>query len=174
MSSDLTFVTNEEGQTLKERFEVLIKDSKFFDCLVGYFYSSGFHALYKSLEKTEKIRILIGISTSKNVLDLIETSANPPIDTQNQSKTISLVQDKTFLYSLKSSPDGQLQLKFSHSEAKEKFVDMTIDEFDKSEDSEEVEEGVAKFMEWIKNKKNGNKGISFSEYSRKTLYNDFS
>jgi len=153
MSSDLTFITNEEGQTLKDRFEVLIKDSKFFDCLVGYFYSSGFHALYKSLEKTEKIRILIGISTSRNVLDLIETSANPSIDTQNQPKTISLNKDNTFLSSLKSSPEEQLQLQFSHSEAKEKFADMTVDEFDKSEDSKDVEEGVAKFMEWIKNKK---------------------
>lgn len=62
MNSDLTFITNEKGQNLKERFEVLIKDTKFFDCLVGYFYASGFHAIYKSLEKTEKVRVLIGIT----------------------------------------------------------------------------------------------------------------
>jgi hypothetical protein len=35
---DLTFITNEEGKTLKDRFNVLIKDARFFDCLVGYFY----------------------------------------------------------------------------------------------------------------------------------------
>ena len=37
MNTDLTFFTNEEGRTLLNRFQVLIKDSKFFDCLVGYF-----------------------------------------------------------------------------------------------------------------------------------------
>jgi len=70
--SDLTFITNEKGQSLLERFKVLIKDTEFFDVLVGYFYTSGFYLLYKSLEKTKKIRILIGISTSKRIVELIE------------------------------------------------------------------------------------------------------
>ena len=71
-NSDLTFITNEKGQNLLERFKVLIKDTEFFDVLVGYFYTSGFYALYKSLEKTKRIRILIGISTSKRTVELIE------------------------------------------------------------------------------------------------------
>jgi len=71
MNTDLTFITNEKNQNLKERFEVLIKDTKFFDCLVGFFYTSGFHAIYKSLEGTERIRILIGISTSRQTIDLL-------------------------------------------------------------------------------------------------------
>lgn len=71
-NSDLTFITNEKGQNLLERFKILIKDTEFFDVLVGYFYTSGFYALYKSLEKTKKIRILIGISTSKRTVELIE------------------------------------------------------------------------------------------------------
>ena len=70
--SDLTFITNENGQNLLERFKVLIKDTEFFDVLVGYFYTSGFHALYQALEKTRKIRILIGISTNKGTLEFIE------------------------------------------------------------------------------------------------------
>ncbi len=70
--SDLTFITNEANQTLLERFQVLIKDTEFFDVLVGYFYTSGFHALYKSLENTKKIRILIGIGTNKKTIELIE------------------------------------------------------------------------------------------------------
>lgn len=74
MSTDLTFITNEKGQNLLERFKVLIKDTEFFDVLVGYFYTSGFHALYKSLERTKKIRILIGISTNRQTLELIEQS----------------------------------------------------------------------------------------------------
>ena len=64
MQTDLTFITNEKQRSLLKRFQVLIKDTRFFDVLVGYFYTSGFHALYKSLEDTEKIRILIGISTN--------------------------------------------------------------------------------------------------------------
>ncbi len=56
MNSDLSFIINEENQSLKDRFSVLIKDASFFDCLVGYFYSSGFYEIYPSLEKTEKIR----------------------------------------------------------------------------------------------------------------------
>jgi len=72
MTDDLTFITNEENQCLSDRFVTLIKDTRFFDCLVGYFYTSGFRSLYKSLEATEKIRILIGISTNKKTFDLIQ------------------------------------------------------------------------------------------------------
>ena len=77
-NTDLTYITNEKQQNLKARFRVLIKATKLFDCLVGYFYTSGFHAVYKSLENTEKIRILIGISTSRQASDLlIKANQNP-------------------------------------------------------------------------------------------------
>jgi HKD family nuclease len=69
--TDLTFITNEKNRRLLDRFNVLIKDTRFFDVLVGYFYTSGFHAVYKSLEKTEKIRILIGIGTGRQTIELI-------------------------------------------------------------------------------------------------------
>jgi superfamily II DNA or RNA helicase len=71
-NNDLTFITNEGDKNLKNRFDSLIKDSRFFDVLVGYFYTSGFYAVYQSLEKTEKIRILIGISTNKQTYDLLK------------------------------------------------------------------------------------------------------
>ncbi len=74
MTTDLTFITNENGQSLKDRFNVLIKDSRFFDVLSGYFYTSGFYAIYKSLENTEKVRILVGISTDKKAFDLFTTA----------------------------------------------------------------------------------------------------
>lgn len=64
-STDRTFITNEEGNILQDRFRVLLKDTRFFDVLVGYFYTGGFYTLYESLENTEKIRILIGINTDK-------------------------------------------------------------------------------------------------------------
>ena len=60
MSSDLTFITNEAGKNLSDRFRVLIgKDTRLFDCLVGYFFISGFHRLHTALTNTEKIRILV-------------------------------------------------------------------------------------------------------------------
>jgi hypothetical protein len=89
MTSDLTFITNEEDKNLLNRFATLIKDTSFFDCLVGYFYTSGFYSLYKSLEKTENIRILIGISTNKETFDLIQTAKkeNPQTLTLSHKET---------------------------------------------------------------------------------------
>jgi len=121
-NSDLTFITNEKDQNLLERFKILIKDTEFFDVLVGYFYTSGFYALFKSLENTKKIRILIGISTGIRTAELIE-----------QSK--------------------QRELQFSHAETKEHFSDLVTDEMGNSEDSKNVEEGVLRFVEWLKSGK---------------------
>ncbi len=44
-NTDLTFITNEKGENLKDRFNILVKDTRFFDVLVGYFYTSGFYAI---------------------------------------------------------------------------------------------------------------------------------
>ena len=125
MTTDLTFITNENGKTLLDRFTSLIRDTRLFDCLVGYFYTSGFHSLYKSLEKIEKIRILIGISTNKETFDLIQ----------------------------ESKKEVQQTLQFSHKETKDEFSDQIVNEMETSEDSFEVEEGVKKFVEWLKSEK---------------------
>lgn len=125
MSTDLTFITNEQGKSLKDRFNVLIKDSRFFDCLVGYFYTSGFYAIYKSLENTEKIRILVGISTDRRTYDLI-TNAHQ---------------------------EQQFEFIFSHAEAKQVFGELVEKELGESPDNRNVEQGVAKFIEWIRNGK---------------------
>ena len=125
MNSDLTFITNEENRNLLERFGVLIKDTRFFDVLVGYFYTSGFHSLYKSLEKTEKIRILIGISTSRLTYDLLS----------------------------RAGEEDQQSIQFSHAETKKEIEGLVENELAESEDNPKVEEGVAKFIEWIRNKK---------------------
>ena len=77
MSNDTKFITNEGKQNLRDRFRVLIKDTRFFDALVGYFYTSGFYALYKSLENSEKIRILIGLKSGKETFDLIQSAQDP-------------------------------------------------------------------------------------------------
>jgi len=123
--NDLTFITNEEGNKLIDRFNTLTRGTKFFDCLVGYFYTSGFHAMYKSLETTEKIRILIGISTDKKTFDLIEESKG----------------------------HTQEKLGFSSKEAKTIFSEKVIEEMNNSKDSHDVEDGILKFIEWLKSGK---------------------
>lgn len=125
LGTDLTFLTNEKGQDLKGRFQTLIKDTRFFDCLVGYFYTSGFFNIYKSLETTEKIRILIGISTDSSTYDLI-----------GQAKE-----------------SVQQEIPFSHAEAKQRLEGEIEKEFEYSEDDQDVEEGVEKFIEWIRTEK---------------------
>ncbi|MBT9159691.1 MAG: hypothetical protein DDT27_00569 [Dehalococcoidia bacterium] len=125
ITTDTTFITNEGEKNLRDRFRVLIKDTRFFDVLVGYFYTSGFNALYKSLGSAERIRILIGISTSKQTFDIIQKA--------------------------QSSVQGAFE--FSHAETKEEFSDTVVDEMQNSEDNSNVEEGVNKFIEWLRNGK---------------------
>jgi len=65
-SSDLTFITNESGKTLKDRLALLLANATDdFDCLVGYFFISGFHRLYSHLENVQKVRILVGLKTDR-------------------------------------------------------------------------------------------------------------
>ena len=74
MDSDISFITNEGEVTLSKRFERLLKQTKFFDCLVGYFYTSGFHNMYESLKDVSKVRILVGIKTDRETFELIQQS----------------------------------------------------------------------------------------------------
>lgn len=70
--SDLTFFTNEEGQSLLSRFKATLKDTQLFDVLVGYFRTSGFYQLYESLESVEKIRILVGLNVDRKTYDIMQ------------------------------------------------------------------------------------------------------
>lgn len=125
MSTDLTFITNEAGQNLRERFAALLgANTRLFDCLVGYFFISGFHSLHKSLEKTEKVRILVGIKTDKATFDLIQTA----------------------------KVQKELPLE-SHAQVKERVPDGILEEIQASGDSAEIETGVRRFVEWIKSGK---------------------
>jgi len=125
VSSDLTFITNEKGNTLLDRFNALVKDTTLFDCLVGYFYSSGFYALEEALENTEKIRILIGISTNKTTYDLIQAA------------------------SLEGHPD----LLLSRRDLRSQYSGMVRDELDQSEDTFTVEKSIRTFIEWLRSGK---------------------
>jgi hypothetical protein len=43
VTTDLTFFTNEPEATLLDRFNATLRDVQFFDVLVGYFRTNGFH-----------------------------------------------------------------------------------------------------------------------------------
>ncbi len=120
MSTDTTFITNEGENNLRDRFKVLLTDTRFFDVLVGYFFTSGFYTLLKSLGSTEKIRILIGISTNRNTLDVIQ-EANSQLDL----------------------------FEFSHAEARQRLGETVAQEMEVSEDNSNVEEAANRLIEWI-------------------------
>ena len=83
-----SFITNENGNTLVNEFNILLKDTEFFDCLVGYFYVSGFHKLQNSLENTEKIRILVGMGIDSQTFHLIEDSKATLTSTAEYKKQV--------------------------------------------------------------------------------------
>lgn len=126
---DLTFITNQKNQTLADRFNILIKTTRNFDVLVGFFYTSGFYKIYRSLENTEKIRILVGINTDR--------------------LTYGLVQGADISFSNPKPTTVQQVLQFSHAEAKEEYSNEIIEEMENSADKKEIEQGIYKFLEWL-------------------------
>lgn len=125
ISSDLTFVTNEKGRNLADRFRVLLgHNTRAFDCLVGYFFISGFRRLADALKPTEKIRILIGLETDRPTFDLLA----------------------------KAKEETQLDLR-SHAETKERVPGEILAELETVEDSAEIESGVRQFVDWAKSGK---------------------
>jgi hypothetical protein len=123
MSTDLTFLTNEPGKSLRARFEKLLAaDTRLFDCLVGYFFISGFYRLYPALKETEKIRILIGLKTDRTTYNLLQ----------------------------KAKGD---QLELSHAETKEQVPAAILEELDHAEDTIDIETGIRRFVEWVRSSK---------------------
>ena len=98
---DLTFIVNEGGKTLKDRFVQLVKDCRYFDCIVAYFYISGFHALYKALENAERIRILVGIGTNRETFNLISVPSNRLSHYETKQEVERLIE-----YEMTYSEDG--------------------------------------------------------------------
>ena len=121
MNNDLTFFTNEPNATLYDRFLNLLKNVKKFDILVGYFRSSGFLQLHESFKNVEKIRILVGLNTDKKTYDVIQ----------------------------ESKLQGELNFQ-SHDKTKDEFSNNLINELEESEDNDSTEQGILKFIEYIK------------------------
>ncbi len=125
MSSDLTFLTNEPGNSLLDRFHALLgTNTRFFDCLVGYFFISGFYKLYPSLEHTEKTRILIGLKTDATVFESLER-ATEQLDLLSKS----------------------------HAQTKEELPAEILGELERAEDTVDVERGIEKFIQWVASEK---------------------
>ncbi len=120
MTTDLTFFTNEPNAALVDRFKRTLSAVEFFDVLVGYFRTSGFHQLADSLEGVEKIRILVGLNVDRTTVELIDT--------------VRLQTDLDFN---------------SHKHTREASMEAVIAEVDASSDDYNTEFGIRKFIEYL-------------------------
>src|SRR5216684_9054781 len=126
MSTDLTFVTNEPGNNLRDRFNALLtEDTRHFDCLVGYFYISGFHKIYPSLENVDKVRILVGLQTDRTAYELWQ----------------------------RAQRDGELPLSKSQASTKQQVSQDVLSELERAPDTQAIETGVHKFIDWLRSGK---------------------
>ena len=117
------FYTNKDGVGLYERFNQTLKHAQYFDSLVGYFRTSGFYRLYKSLENVEKIRILVGLNVDRQTFDILHDIGQQKLDFESQASI------------------------------KKHFVQEVKSEFENSDDTEDVTIGVSKFREMLANGK---------------------
>lgn len=122
--TDLTFFTNEPGSTLLDRFKKALKYTRYFDVIVGYFRTSGFHLLYDAFEPIEKIRIVIGLNIDRQAFEIIE----------------SVRKQRNFDFE-------------SHKRTKEFYSDKVVSDLENSEDSYQVELGIRKFIEFLESGK---------------------
>lgn len=99
--TDNTFFTNEPGSTLLDRFIRTLKDTQYFDVLVGYFRSSGFYQLYQAIENVDKTRILVGLGIDEESFKVInEYQTQSVIDFESHANAKKEYQ-KTLLKKLK-------------------------------------------------------------------------
>lgn len=120
--TDLTFFTNETGSTLLDRFKRTLKDTQYFDVLVGYFRASGFYQLHDSIEGVDKTRILVGLNIDEESYHIIS---------EFQNQTVADFK--------------------SHANAKKEFQNNLIKEVeDSNENDQRLEVGIRKFIEFLK------------------------
>lgn len=118
--TDTKFFTNEPGNTLYERFCRTLNFAKQFDCIVGYFRTSGFYRLYKSLDKVEKIRILVGLNVDRLTFDIICQAGQQQEELFENTANINRL-----------------------------FAEEVSKEFEEADDTKEVADGVSKFREML-------------------------
>jgi hypothetical protein len=118
------FLTNQGDNTLSKRLEKILPLTHDFDCLVGYFFISGFFRLYPALEKVNKIRILIGLMNEQVIHGLIQIAKDTP--EENPPST---------------------------AEVKNIFGGMLRRELVEAQDTLAIETGIQKFIEWVRSGK---------------------
>lgn len=117
---DLTFFTNDENGSLLERFRRVLKTTRYFDVLVGYFRASGFYNLYRSLEDVEKIRVIVGLKLDEHTWDI-------------------------YRHAREGTP---LEFRSSHK-IREQFRSELRDDVQGTEDNLETDTGIRKFIDFI-------------------------
>jgi len=118
------FLTNQGENTLSKRLEKILLRTQDFDCLVGYFFISGFFRLYPALESVKKVRILIGLKNEQVVDGLIQIANN-----ESEERAPSTAEVKTT------------------------FSSMLQSELVQARDTLAIEMGIRKFIEWIRSGK---------------------
>jgi len=119
VKSDLTFLTNEPDRKLSTRLNALLSKSQRFDCLVGYFYLSGFYLIQKSLEPCEKTRILVGLKTENQVYKALQQAKfQQEFDFRPTSETIK------------------------------EFKNLVLEQLTNADETAEVETGIEQFVRW--------------------------
>lgn len=118
------FLTNQGENTLSRRLEKILPLMQEFDCLVGYFFISGFFRLYPALESITKVRILIGLKNEQVVHGLVQIAK-----------------------------DDEGAGAPSVAEIKTVFANMMRNELIQAEDKLVIEIGVRKFVEWLRSGK---------------------
>lgn len=118
------FLTNQGDNTLRKRLENILPHTHAFDCLVGYFFISGFFRIYKALEPVKKVRILIGLKNEQVIYGLLQIAKNESVHDLPATAMI-----------------------------KDLFGKLLRKEFIDAEDSLDIELGIRKFIEWIKSGK---------------------
>ena len=132
---DLKFFTNEPDATLYDRFVQTLQHAQFFDVLVGYFRTSGFKRLADVLEKTEKVRILVGINVDRRAYDGWQramSSVGMPSSTQPEQGAF----------------DFQ-----AHETTRQAFLNNLEHEMATSEDSFDVEQATSQFLAFLRSGK---------------------
>src|SRR5271157_1066291 len=99
--SKLKFITNDAGNTVLNRLSEVLPKTEWFDCLVGYFFISGFFRVYPHLQNVSRIRILIGLKTDTANPTAIEAAEKA----LSHAETLSLL-SKEIRYELGNSNDA--------------------------------------------------------------------
>ncbi len=117
---DLTFFTNDENGSLLERFRRVLKTTRYFDVLVGYFRASGFFNLYQSLENVEKIRVIVGLKLDEHTWDIY-----------------------------RHAREGAPLFHRSKSQVRDQYKAELRNEVQATDDNYETDTGIRKFVEFI-------------------------